>query len=201
MQLQGTITSIVPDGGYQSSQGYIHTFQIGIQTAAGTYCGQIGSKTATYPLAVGQPIIVEATNTAHGVRFKKVNPKFAGQAAPAQSLPQPAAAPLPQPQGKVVSQPQKQPASNIDWDGKDQRMANENALTNATRILCTLAEILQKGDECTPANAKIVAMTFVDWIYNYKAKKNPNNMTTDELLSQPASFDTLLPEDSYGDRN
>jgi len=89
MQLQGTITSIIPDGGYQSQQGYINTFKMALQTPQGAIMGQIGSKTQVYPLAVGQTIIVDITETQNGRRFKRVYPGFAGQSqAPQQQMPQ-----------------------------------------------------------------------------------------------------------------
>ncbi len=86
MQKTGTIAQIVPDGGYQSQRGYIYTFQMTIQCPDGTFEGQIGSKSEQYPLSVGQEIIVDMTNTQHGVRFKKINPQYAGQNA--QNTPQ-----------------------------------------------------------------------------------------------------------------
>ena len=79
MQKTGQITSITPDGGYQSQNGYINTFQMTITCPDGTYAGQIGSKSQTYPIAVGEQISVEVTNTEHGTRFKKFNPQYAGQ--------------------------------------------------------------------------------------------------------------------------
>lgn len=91
MQIQGNITSIVPDNGYQSRQGYIYTFQMGIQTPMGVYEGQIGAKTQIYPLGIGQPIIVEIIQSDKGIRFKKINPQFAGQSPqrPLQNTPKP----------------------------------------------------------------------------------------------------------------
>lgn len=79
MQKTGTITNIVPDGGYQGQDGYINTFQMSIQCADGLITGQIGTKAQVYPVAIGQDIIVEIANTQHGVRFKKINPKYANQ--------------------------------------------------------------------------------------------------------------------------
>lgn len=76
MQKTGTITGIQPDGGYQSQNGYINTFQMKIQCDDGEFIGQIGSKSQIYPLAIGQPISVTVTNTEHGVRFKKFNPQY-----------------------------------------------------------------------------------------------------------------------------
>ena len=77
MNKTGTIEQIVPDGGYQGQKGYIHTFQMTVKCPDGTFTGQIGSKSAIYPLAIGQEISVEVTNTEHGVRFKKFNPQYA----------------------------------------------------------------------------------------------------------------------------
>ena len=79
MQKSGKITSIVPDGGYQSQNGFISTFQMGIQCPDGAIVGQIGAKSQAYPLTVGQDITVEMTTTQHGVRLKKINAQYAGQ--------------------------------------------------------------------------------------------------------------------------
>ncbi len=79
MQLQGTIKNIVSDGGYSSTNGYIYTFQMTIQCQTGKFTGQIGSKTQVYPIAIEQPIIVDMTETQYGVRFKKIDPKYAQQ--------------------------------------------------------------------------------------------------------------------------
>ena len=95
MNIQGNIMSIVPDGGYQGTNCYIYTFQMTIHTVDGTsHTGQIGSKSQTYPLAVGAPISVTVTPTQHGVRFKKYNPQYPPTAAP----PQQTAPPPRQPQ-------------------------------------------------------------------------------------------------------
>ena len=77
MQKTGTIEQIVPDGGYQGQKGYIHTFQMTVKCPDGTFTGQIGSKSAVYPMTIGQEIFVEVTNTEYGVRFKKINPQYA----------------------------------------------------------------------------------------------------------------------------
>ena len=78
--ISGTITNVVPDGGYQSQNGYVYTFQMAIQGPNNSLTGQIGSKSEVYPIPVGQPITVEATDTQYGMRFKKQqNPQYAGQ--------------------------------------------------------------------------------------------------------------------------
>lgn len=77
MQITGNITNIVPDGGYDSQGGYIHTFQMTVQGPNGPVTGQIGSKSTVYPMQVGEEIIVDMTNGQHGPRLKKVNPKYA----------------------------------------------------------------------------------------------------------------------------
>ena len=86
--ISGTIVSIVPDGGYDGSNGHIYTFQMTIQTDAGPVTAQIGSKSQTYPVALGADISVEYTTSAHGPRFKKYNPKYVAQ--PLQQPAQPA---------------------------------------------------------------------------------------------------------------
>jgi len=88
-----------------------------------------------------------------------------------------------------------------DWDAKDLRMAKMNALTNATNLITTLAELMGKPEECTPANVKVIAMTFVDFVYG-KTKK-PEDMTTAELLDTPAEADDIPFDEagSYAERN
>lgn len=77
MQLTGQITNVNPSGGYQhTTAGYIYTFQMTIQCADGPHTGEIGSKTEIYPIAVGQEISVEMTNSPHGPKFKKFNPQY-----------------------------------------------------------------------------------------------------------------------------
>lgn len=76
MQKTGKITQTVPSGGYQGRNGYINTFQMTLQCPDGAFTGEIGSKSAIYPIAIGQEISVEVTNTEHGVRFVKFNPQY-----------------------------------------------------------------------------------------------------------------------------
>lgn len=77
----GTIRNIVPtqEGGYQSDNGWINTFDMTIQCQDGTFTAQIGSKSTPYPIAVGQQITVEMSNSQYGPRFKKVNPQYQQQ--------------------------------------------------------------------------------------------------------------------------
>ena len=77
--ISGTIKNIEPDGGYQGQNGYIYTFQLTIRDGNKEATGQIGSKSQTYPVKVGEQISVEMTDTEHGVRFKKYNAQYAGQ--------------------------------------------------------------------------------------------------------------------------
>ena len=79
MQKTGKIINIVTAGSYQSQRNEtIHTFEMTIQCLDGTFTGEIGSKTQIYPKQIGEEICVEVTNTEHGVRFKKINPQYAG---------------------------------------------------------------------------------------------------------------------------
>lgn len=91
----------------------------------------------------------------------------------------------------------------VDWEAKDMRMARMNALTNATSLVTTLAEIMNKPEECTPASVKMIALAYVDFIYN--TAKKPADMTTAELLDTPASVDDDIPfgneEGTYEERN
>jgi len=139
MQLNGTITSIVPAGGYDGPSGRIYTFNMTINTLTGDYVGEIGAKSQVYPLPIGQPICVDMETNQYGIRFKKINPGYSQQpaqqqgqynvpqAAPvqgqaqvaiippqvqpaAQPAPQPAAQPAPQPAAQPAPQPAAQPA-------------------------------------------------------------------------------------------
>lgn len=144
MQISGTILSIVPDGGYQSQQGYVYTFQMGINTPAGVYTGQIGSKTQAYPLAVGQSIVVDMTNSNKGVRFKKINPQYATNA------PQQPNTPAPPPQ---TPQQPKAPAPQNGLDktsfamayAKDLVVAGKIPLLNMYKVAMTMLEFMTTG--------------------------------------------------------
>jgi hypothetical protein len=110
-------------------------------------------------------------------------------------------------QQRLKPQTQQQPVSQtdkaiVDWEAKDLRMARMNALTNATSLVTTLAELMGKPEECTPASVKIIAMAFVDFVYG-KAPKKPADMTTAELLDTPASVDDIPfgDEGNYEERN
>jgi hypothetical protein len=153
--ISGTIINIQPDGGYQSQNGYICTFQMTIQTADGSkYIGQIGSKSQTYPLAVGQPINVEVNNTEHGVRFKKFNPQYgaAQQVAPQVPSKQPQSAP------KSTKE-----VSDDVWEAKDLRMARMNALNRAVDLL--VAGKIEIGSAGLNQTLIDRARVFVDFIY------------------------------------
>lgn len=78
MQVTGKIINIQPDGGYSGQHGYINCFQMTVQGPDGQITGQIGSKSQTYPKAVGQEITVEVTNGQHGTRLKNINPQHQG---------------------------------------------------------------------------------------------------------------------------
>lgn len=81
MQKTGQINRIEPTlpDGYQSKNGYIFTYNMTIQTATGQITGEIGSKSEPYPMSAGAEIIVEVKDTAHGTKFKKVNPQQGSQ--------------------------------------------------------------------------------------------------------------------------
>ena len=93
MQHTGNITAIQPtqQGGYQSSNGWIFTYTMTVNTQAGPITGEIGSKSQPYPKNPGEQITVEVTSDQqHGNKFKNINPQFAGQnqQAPQQQTPQ-----------------------------------------------------------------------------------------------------------------
>lgn len=105
MQYQGTIASVIPDGGYQSQNGWIYRFNMTINSQNGPVTGEIGSKTEFYPLQQGEQIVVTSTNDSHGTKFKKVNPGYQQQQPPQQGN---QAGYQPQNQ-QVPPQPQQQP--------------------------------------------------------------------------------------------
>ena len=158
MQLQGTITSIIPDGGYQSQNGYINTFMMSINTPTGLYTGQIGSKTQVYPLVVGQPIIVEMSESNKGMRFTKVNPKFAGAAPKQQYTP-----PLPQ-QTQGAKFPQAALDNLHSQTGQTQQpVVQGNQINTSIEKQCSLkaaVEYLKGRAETTPDEAVVIAWKF-----------------------------------------
>ena len=78
--VSGKIERLAPtaDGGYNGSHGYVWTFDMTVRSAEGTVSGEIGSKTQNYPLNIGAEITVEAKQTEHGPRLKKINPQYSG---------------------------------------------------------------------------------------------------------------------------
>ena len=69
----------MPDGGYDSRNGYIYTFKMTINTPQGPMVGEIGSKQQNYPANMNDTITVEVTDSEYGPKFKKVNPQYSGQ--------------------------------------------------------------------------------------------------------------------------
>ena len=117
MERTGTIVSVLPDGGYQNQNGYIHTFVMTIQCADGQFSGQIGSKSQVYPLALNAPISVVETLFNGEIRFKKFDPKYG---APQQTQQQ---APQQQPQGspqaaQQPAQPNKAPQRDYNKENR-----------------------------------------------------------------------------------
>lgn len=108
MTKTGQIVQIVPDGGYQSQNGYINTFQMTIQCQDGTFTGQIGSKSEIYPLGIGETINVDMANTQHGVRFKKFNPQYAQAGQGQQPYNQPTQAATGRPTASSAAKPAPQ---------------------------------------------------------------------------------------------
>ena len=166
MQHTGTITNIVPtqQGGYQSQGGYVYTFMMSIQTDAGVIQGEIGSKTQLYPLGCGSPINVEVTQTEHGLKFKKINPQYAGQqgqpqsqAPPQQSYNPPPQAP-PQQNQRVPSEWDKP----IDWHDKKQLLiVRQSSISNAIEALKLL------DTEHIPVEQVLrTAKTFSQFVYD-----------------------------------
>ena len=129
MQINGTITNIVPSGSYQSKGGQVFTFQMGIQTQQGAYAGEIGSKSQEYPLAVGQPIMVTVTESPQGTKFKKVNPQYAQQDAQQQQAP-----PQAPPQGQQAP-PVQQQAPATTAPSRNQSIERQCAVKAACILL------------------------------------------------------------------
>lgn len=111
MQVTGNITNIQPDGGYDSQGGYIHTFQMTVQGPNGPVTGQIGSKSAVYPMQVGQEITVDMSNGQHGPKLKKINTQYNNQSGGQQSQGE---------QGQGSAPPRQNASQNAqdkpDWD-------------------------------------------------------------------------------------
>ena len=79
MQKTGIIRNLEPKGGYESRNGYINTFWIGIETDAGMIKGEIGTKSEQYPKNIGEQITVDITeDPQYGTKLKAVNPKYGG---------------------------------------------------------------------------------------------------------------------------
>ena len=74
--INGTIANIVPLSQYNSQNGLIYTFTMTINSQNGAVTGEIGSKSNTYPMALGESIAVETRQDAHGTKFKKINPQY-----------------------------------------------------------------------------------------------------------------------------
>lgn len=110
MRIEGQIQSVVPDGGYESRNGYINTFQMVVQNQGGSWTGQIGSKSQTYPAHVGDGIIVESTESEYGLRFKKINPGYGNQGGQQQQQPPP--------QQQRRQAPQGQPQRDFDKENR-----------------------------------------------------------------------------------
>jgi len=88
MQRTGIIRDIQPDGDFVTAHGRLYAFKMTIEDEQGMLTGGINSKSASYPLVVGQEIIVEAImNAEHGMKFKKVNPQFEGGGGGSQQAP------------------------------------------------------------------------------------------------------------------
>lgn len=80
MQVTGTIASVQPtqNGGYQSQNGYIYTYDMVVNGPNGQVNGEIGSKSNPYPKQVGQEITVEASEGQYGPRLKNINLQHQG---------------------------------------------------------------------------------------------------------------------------
>jgi len=114
MQKTGTIVAInsTEQGGYNSQNGYIYTFDMTIQCPDGQFTGEIGSKSQVYPKANGQEITVDTSQGPYGPRFKAINPQYAGQQGQPQGGQQQQPPQGQQNQRQQPNQQQKPP----DWD-------------------------------------------------------------------------------------
>ena len=75
--INGTIKTIVADGGYNTKYGYNYRFKMTIDTPNGEITGEIAAKSQVYPMTAGQPITVDLTTDQYGTKFKKVDPQYA----------------------------------------------------------------------------------------------------------------------------
>ena len=186
MNLQGQITNIVPDGGYQSQNGYINTFQMTIQAPNGVFTGQIGSKSQVYPLAVGEQINVTATATEHGVRFKKFDPKYANQP-PAQTQPsrlhqQPAQTTTAPPQNA----PQSTNSGGRDYDAEEKRRYRGMSASYVKDLVVAGKIEMKDYDDC--------ALHIVNFIYEKpSATVGGYPVTNDNYNDGPLPSDDDLP--------
>ena len=188
MQHTGTITNIVPtqQGGYQSQGGYVYTFMMSIQTDAGVIQGEIGSKTQLYPLGCGSPISVEVTQTEHGMRFKKINPQYAGQQGQSQAPPQQQQAPPPQQNQRVPSEWDKP----IDWHDKKQLLiVRQSSISNAIECL----KIGGSGELPIPA-VLAAAKTFAKFVYDGIVPNQGGQPNPDYSDNPDAPLETNNPE-------
>lgn len=112
MDKTGQILNVVPTqaGGYHSQNGWIYTFNMTIQFPDGATTGEIGAKTEQYPLAAGEQISVQITNSQNGVKFKKFNPQYA---------------PQPQPQGGQQAPQRPAQATNAPATSKDRLIVTQ----------------------------------------------------------------------------
>ncbi len=182
MEIQGTVTSIVPttEVGYQSQNGYIYTFNMGVQTLQGAVYGEIGSKSQNYPIAIGQPIIVDSYKDEQGRdKFKKINPKYAGQnqqQAPSQGQQQ-------QPPPPQAQQNAQQPAQPTYTPERDTGLSIER------QACCKAAAHRFQGiSDIAPNEVLNLANLMAHFVATGKTYFSGNE---DNFLDRPASDDDI----------
>lgn len=123
------------------------------------WAGRIGSKMG-YSLNTPIQVTVEQKQGNDGPYnyFKKYNPQY--QQGQQQNAPQ---AP-----SRVAGT--SNASKDVDWDAKDLRMARMSGLSNATKLMCILAEMVRQ--EISSDIIKKCAAEYVDYIYNGIKRKS-----------------------------
>lgn len=106
----------------------------------------------------------------------------------AQQNAQQASQPTPQAAGQAIDK------KEVDWDAKDLRVARENGLNNATKIICLLAEITKDDALLEVESVKRTASILVDYIYNGIKGEAP---ILDTNSKQPGTYSPELEDLKY----
>ena len=173
MQVQGTIYSVTPTGGYESQNGYIWTFEMVVNGPNGQIHGEIGAKSEQYPIVPGQPILVDSyLDKANKPRLKKINPKFVNQ------LPSQALQPPTMPTVNVPPQPTYTPVKQAD--GRNQSIERQSAIKSACALLAG-----------TNADLEEIVAAAYRFTHFYETGKPQITGNQDGFLDQGPEFDQV----------